>query len=248
MSVIFVDTANLEDIEAALKRGFARGITTNPGLLANEPRTGFEDHILKIVALLNRYDSDIPLSVEVFSRDKDEIVSQALHFREVFDYNNLAIKVQIGWDELEAIYYLSRRGIKINCTACMSVPQAMLAAAAGARYVSLFWGRIRDGGTPSKEKIQLEYDHAVRESLLDSSDFDPAQVVSSARLLLDASYPDSEIIVGSMRTVLDIRDAAKAGAHIVTVPPKFFPGMVGHFKTHEVVNEFFDRFDAWVNG
>jgi transaldolase len=244
---IFVDTANLDEIEEALKRGFACGITTNPGLLAKEPRSGFEVHIFNIVDFLKRYGLHIPLSVEVFSRDTDEIIRQARRFKHGFGYDNIVVKIQIGWNELEAISILSKDGVDVNCTACMSVTQAVMAAAAGARYVSLFWGRIRDGGTPS-EKLQPEYDRAMQGKLLDSSDFDPAQVVSSTRGLLDASYPDSEIIVGSIRTVLDIRDAANAGAHIVTIPPKFFPGMVNHFKTDEVVEEFLDKFRGWIGG
>ena len=244
---IFVDSANLVEIEEALKRGFVSGITTNPSILAKEPKSGFEEHILKIVALLKKYGLDIPLSVEVFSKKKEEIIEQALRFREVFRYDNIAVKIQIGWDELEAIRFLKEKGVDVNCTACMDVMQAAMAAAAGARYVSLFWGRIRDGGKSTNSEYDLLRAEAVRNGLLDDSDFDPARVVGLTRNILDRSYPGVEIIVGSIRSVVDVRDAAAAGAHIVTVPPKFFPGMVSHFKTDEVIAQFLRDFEAWLS-
>lgn len=126
---IFADTANLEEIREVLRRGFVRGITTNPSLLAKEPKSGFMDHIRKIVELIREYNQEgISLSVEVFSRDPKKIVEQALEFVSI-GYSELAVKVQVGWDELEAIRDLKREGVKVNCTACMSVSQAVMAAA-----------------------------------------------------------------------------------------------------------------------
>ncbi len=245
---IFVDTANLQDIEEALKRGFIRGITTNPSLLSKEPKTEFKAHIGRIIELIRRHKVSLMgkphLSVEVFSRNPDEILRQAMDFRETFQYDALSVKVQIGWDELEVIRQLNERGFSVNCTCCMSVNQAMLAAAAGARYVSLFWGRIRDG---ANDKSINDRAKAIENGVLDESDFDPAQVVSRTRKLLHVSYPRVEIIAGSIRTATDIRDAALAGAHIVTVPPKFFPQMVSHFKTDEVVNQFLTDFERWLS-
>src|SRR3990167_1036867 len=98
---IFIDSANLAEIEEGLKRGFASGITTNPSLLAKEPKGSFEGHIGKIIDLIKKYQPGIHLSVEVFSRDKDEILKQAKSFMDKFGYPQLSIKVQIGWDELE---------------------------------------------------------------------------------------------------------------------------------------------------
>lgn len=242
---IFIDSANLTDIEEGLKRGFAHGITTNPSLLSKEPKSSFELHIGKIIDLINRYQPGIHLSVEVFSRDPSEILRQAERFMELFQYPPLSIKVHIGWEELGVIRMLASRGFSVNCTACMSVTQAILAARAGARYVSLFWGRIRDAG------LDLEME-AVRRDLidrkvLDERDFDPAAVVRSVRELLDRDRIESEIIVGSIRSVLDVKNAALSGAHIVTIPPKFFPGMVRHFKTDQVVNTFLTDFAAWLS-
>ena len=143
---IFIDSANLQDIEDTLQRGFVRGVTTNPSLLSKEPKVEFEEHIGKIVGLLNKYQPGVSLSVEVFSTDPKDILSQARHFAKIFRYPALAIKVQAGWEELAIVRALSSEGIQVNCTCNMSIPQAVMAAAAGARYVSLFWGRIRDGG------------------------------------------------------------------------------------------------------
>ncbi|HKN47414.1 MAG TPA: transaldolase family protein, partial [Candidatus Polarisedimenticolia bacterium] len=144
---IFVDSANLGEIEEALQRGFPAGITTNPSILSKEEKGDFREHIKKIIGLIEKYGYDIPLSVEVFSTKPEEMVAQAEDFVRHFGaYRNLNVKVPIGWDELAVIRELRRRGVKVNCTCCMSYNQAIMAARAGANYVSLFYGRIRDIG------------------------------------------------------------------------------------------------------
>lgn len=241
---IFIDTANLEDIEEALKRGFIRGITTNPSILSKEPKAKFEEHVGKIVELIKKYQPGISLSVEVFSRDPKEIFLQAKNFIKAFQYKELAIKVQIGWGELEVIRALAQEGIAVNCTCCMTINQAVMAAAAGARYVSLFWGRIRDGGEkPEHLGTRLKL---LEEKSLEDKDFDPAYAVSETRKIFDQDYPGVEIIAGSMRGAADVKNAGLAGAHIVTVPPKLFPQMVNHFKTDEVVRQFLADFEKWL--
>lgn len=242
---IFIDSANLNDIEEALKRGFAEGITTNPSLLAKEPKSSFEAHIGKIVELIKKHQPGIHLSVEVFSRDQKIILEQAQKFMKQFAYPQMSIKVQVGWDELETIKKLSAAGISVNCTACMNVTQAVMAARAGAKYVSLFWGRIRDGGTDAN--MSNERDAAFARKSLDKSDFDPFKVVQATRQIFDQDKIPSEIIAGSMRSAVDVRDARLAGAHIVTVPPKFFPDMISHFKTDQVVNQFLTDFEKWMS-
>ncbi len=242
---LFIDSANLQEIEEALKGGFVRGVTTNPSLLSKEPKAKFEEHIGKILDLINKHQPGISLSVEVFSTDPKEILSQAKGFVKTFGYDNLAIKVQIGLQELAIIRELKAEGIQVNCTCCMTVAQAVMAAAAGSRYVSLFWGRIRDGGTkhPEQKKAYIE------EGRVEEADFDPAHTVAESRTLLDMSYGEDnvEIIAGSMRTVADIVNAGRAGAHIVTVPPKFFLPMTQHYKTDEVVGQFLKDFAGWLN-
>lgn len=242
---LFIDTANLKDIEEALKRGFVRGITTNPSLLAKEPKTEFEKHIGKIVELIKKYQPEAHLSVEVFSQNVGEILKQAKNFVKIFDCQ-LSVKIHNGWNELEVVHLLSKEGISVNCTCNMGTAQAIMAAAAGARYVSLFWGRIKDGGIKQDnfnkgKKGQMIYDGTIL-----NEDFNPANVVRKTRAIFNQSYPDSQIIVGSIRKGTDIMEAGLAGAHIVTVPPKFFPGMINHFKTDEVVSQFLKDFENWL--
>jgi transaldolase len=222
---LFVDTANLEELEQCLRRGFPSGVTTNPSILSKEQRRDFREHINDMIALLTKYRCDIPLSVEVFTADPAEMLSQAEAFCSHFGhYPNLNIKVPIGWDELAVIAELRRRGIRVNCTCCMSYNQAIMAARAGANYVSLFWGRIRDIG------------------------YDAGSVVRQVHQTLRESNSDSEIIVGSIRHIADINEAMQAGADILTVPPKFFPQMCGHPKTDEAVQQFVTEFQKWQGG
>ena len=101
---LFVDTANLEELEQCLQRGFPSGVTTNPSILSKEQRRDFREHINDMIALLRGYNYDIPLSVEVFTADPAEMLVQAEEFCAHFGhYPNLNIKVPIGWDELTVI-------------------------------------------------------------------------------------------------------------------------------------------------
>jgi transaldolase len=220
---LFVDSANLHDIEEALKRGFPRGVTTNPSILSKEERRDFGSHIRDIIALLRRYDGSLPLSVELFTTDPSAMITQAGQFLSEFgDYENLYIKVPIGWHELQVIHEIRRLGGRVNCTCCMSFNQAVMAASAGANYVSLFWGRIRDTG------------------------YDAASVVRQVRETFTRSGCSTEIIVGSIRQMVDVNEAIQAGADIVTVPPKFFPDLCSHPKTTEAVEQFIRDFREWT--
>jgi transaldolase len=219
----FVDTANLEELEQCLRRGFPSGVTTNPSILSKEKRCDFRAHINEMIRLIQRHGYDLPLSVEVFSADPEEMIAQAEDFLSHFGhYPNLYIKVPVGWEELRVIHELRRRGIKVNCTCCMSFNQAIMAAQAGANYVSLFWGRIRDIG------------------------YDAGSVVREVRQTFREWQAPTEIIVGSIRHIADINEAIKAGADIITVPPKFFPLMCGHPKTDEAVQQFVTDFRNWL--
>ncbi|HWO04401.1 MAG TPA: transaldolase family protein [Methylomirabilota bacterium] len=220
---IFVDSANLLEIEEALERGFPSGITTNPSILAKEEKADFREHINKIIELVQRYGYDIPLSVEVFSTRPEEMITQAEDFvRHFGHYPKLNVKIPVGWDELAVIRELRLRGIPVNCTCCMSYGQATMAAAAGANFVSLFYGRIRDIG------------------------YDAAAVVRDVRATFRERAVPCEIIVGSIRHIADISEAFRSGADIVTVPPKFFRAMVTHPKTDEAVKQFVTDFQKWM--
>jgi transaldolase len=220
---IFVDSANLVEIEEALQRGFPAGITTNPSILSREEKCDFREHVNRIIQLVEKHGYDIPLSVEVFSTRPEEMIAQAEEFVRYFGhYGSLNVKIPIGWDELGVIRELRRRQIKVNCTCCMSYNQAVMAAQAGANFVSLFFGRIKDMG------------------------YDAAAVVRSVRQTFREWGCPSQIIVGSIRHIQDVNEAMQAGADIVTVPPKFFRPLVAHPKTDEAVNQFVTDFRKWL--
>jgi len=220
---IFVDSANLEEIEEAFKRGFASGVTTNPSILSREKKCDFKEHIRKIIDIIRKYGPDRPLSVEVFTLDPKQMVVQAEDFVKQFsDYKELYIKVPIGWDELWVIHQLRQKEIKINCTCCMSFNQAVMAALADSNFVSLFAGRIRDGG------------------------YDAFQIIKQTKDAFREGGMRSEIIVGSIRHIMDVNQAFQAGADIVTVPPKFFRPLVKNLKTDEVVKQFVTDFANWL--
>ncbi len=218
---LFVDTANLDELEQTLRRGFPSGVTTNPSILSRE-RGDFHAHVNQMITLLREFDCDIPLSVEVQSTDPEEMVQQAEEFIEHFGhYTNLNIKVPVGWDELAVVRELRRRRIRVNCTCCMSYNQAIMAAQAGANFVSVFWGRIRDIG------------------------YDAGLIVRQIHETFRRWDSPTEIIVGSIRHIADVNEALQAGADIVTIPPKFFPLMCSHPKTDEAVNQFMKDVRQW---
>jgi len=221
---IFIDSANLRDIEDGLKRGFPSGITTNPSILSKEERREFKDHIRDIIDLLRRYDAILPLSVELFTNEPSAMIEQAKQFLADFgDYENLYIKVPIGWDELAVINAIRRSGGRVNCTCCMSYNQAIMAARAGANFVSIFWGRIRDTG------------------------YDAGSVVRQVHSTFREWNCSTEIVVGSIRHMVDVNEAIQAGADIVTVPPQFLPKMCAHPKTDEAVQQFIRDFSDWTS-
>jgi len=157
-----------------------------------------------------------PLSVEVTSNDPEVMIEQARTFATWA--RNIVVKIPIvnehGESCLGVMHRLSQEGIGVNATAILSFNQAMLAAKAGATYVSIFAGRVADEGN------------------------DPAVTIGNVRRWLDDWELSSRIIVGSIRTVMDIQTAALAGAHIITVPPQFLPKMVDHRYTRETVRQF----------
>jgi transaldolase len=219
---LFVDSANLRDIDAALKRGIASGVTTNPSILSHEEPRDFTRHIRDVIELLRSYGGPIPLSVELNTSEPTQMARQARLFLDQFgDYDELYIKVPIGWDELQVMHEIRLAGGRVNCTCCMSYNQALLAANAGAHFISLFWGRIRDIG------------------------YDAASVVRSVRQTFKERDCKSRIIVGSIRQMIDVNEAVQAGADIVTVPPKLLPLLCQHPKTDEAVKQFLRDFGSW---
>jgi transaldolase len=219
---IFLDSANLNELEIGLKRGIFRGITTNPSIISKEPKSDFIKHIQKMANLCKTYRQILPLSVEIFTPNPSEMYAQAMDLLQGLDYKNINIKIPIGWGELEVIHQLSQQGIPVNCTCLFNEAQCMLAANAGAKYVSIFMGRLKDIGA------------------------DPIPIIENVRAMLDQSHSEAEIIVGSIRHPRDISDAQNAGAHIVTASLKFFETMSGHPQTTKSVQGFLEDFKQWM--
>jgi transaldolase len=220
---LFLDSANLQDIEQGLARGHLSGITTNPSLLAKEPKSNFHGHIKKIVELIEADGRELPLSVEVFAVKPDEMIAQAEEILEKIPYPELNIKVPIGWDELKVIYALAKRDIKVNCTCIFTEEQCVLAANAGASYVSIFHCRLKDMGG------------------------DPVKVIEGTRRIFDDAGHPAEIIVGSIRMQSDILEAHLAGGHIVTVGAKVMEQMSSHPGTDKSVQGFLKDFQGWIS-
>ena len=244
---LFIDSANLANIETALSEGFIEGVTTTPSLLAKEPKATYLDHMRHIVSLIRASGRLVHLSMEVIAKEPADMVSQAELFKHELGYENLAIRVPISQhcrSFTSVIRQLTSRGIEVNCTACITPLQALAAAAAGARYVTLFYNRIRDGALDNHHK---EHGALLAAKLAEDADFDPAHVVAEASRLLQMSYPKAEIIASSIRSVLDIKKAGLAGAHIVTLPPRLFIPLLSHYKTDEAVDSYLADISRWLN-
>jgi transaldolase len=209
---IFADTADLTEIRTWLDFGIIDGVTTNPSILLASGVYDLRMGAVEIAKLLR----DKPLSVEVVTDDLDEMYAQAVEMATWAQ--NIVIKIPIittqGEPCLGVIAKLIQAGVKVNATACMSFNQAMLAAKAGATYVSLFAGRISDEGA------------------------DSSQVVHNTSTWLKAWAMASKIIVGSIRETINVQDAALAGADVVTVPPKFLRQMIDHKYSRFTVGQF----------
>lgn len=220
---LFLDSANLQDVENGLARGHLSGVTTNPSLLSKEPKSNFYGHIKKIVHLLEAEGRNLPLSVEVFATKPDEMIAQAKEIMQQIPYAGLNIKVPIGWDELKVIHALARSGIRVNCTCIFTEEQCVLAANSGASYVSIFHCRLKDLGG------------------------DPVRVISNTRRIFDQAGHKAEIIVGSIRLQTDVLEAHLAGGHIVTAGAKIIEQMAGHPGTDKSVQGFLKDFQGWMS-
>lgn len=209
---IFLDSANYEEIEHWLRQGVIDGVTTNPSIMFKDGVYDIEEGARRLCALLE----ERPLSVEVTTNDHAEMLNQARTFAHWAP--NIVVKIPVvnehGESCLGVVHALSSEGIRVNTTAILSFNQAILATKAGAKYVSIFAGRIADEGN------------------------DPTAVIRNVRHWLDEWGYDAKIIVGSIRTAMDVQTAALAGAHIVTIPPQFLSKMVDHKYTRDTVRQF----------
>ena len=209
---IFIDSASISEIEKWLKMGIVDGVTTNPSIMLKDGVYNIKAGAKDIAALVNPRS----VSVEVTTNDLDEMVKQAREFASWA--NNIVVKIpQITQDGVPCygvINQLENEGIKVNATVAMSLGQVILAAKAGATYISIFAGRVGDEGG------------------------DVSQVIRNSVDWLERWKYKNKIIIGSIRSVADILQAAVAGAHIITIPPQFLTRMADHKYTRATVEQF----------
>ncbi len=202
----FIDTANVDEIKKALALGMVDGVTTNPSLIAKESRT-FPEILKEICALVTG-----PVSAEVISLDAAGMVAEARELVKLAD--NIVIKIPMTEEGLKAVKQLSGEGIKTNVTLIFSATQALLAAKAGAAFVSPFVGRLDDIATNGMDLI--------------------ADIMTIFR-----NYGlKSEVIVASVRSPMHVVDAARIGADIATIPYKVIAQLAKHPLTDIGMQQF----------
>jgi len=211
---IFIDSANPKEIEKWVRYGIADGVTTNPTIMLKDGITDMKKGAKEIAALLDGK----PVSVEVITDNPEEMLSQAREFSSWA--KNIVIKIpiinQYGEPCLEVINTLENEGIRVNATGGLSFGQMALSTKAGATYSSIFAGRVADEGS------------------------DPWELVAMSVEWLESWGYRTKIIVGSIRNVIDIQNAAIAGAHIITIPPQFLTKWVDHKYSRETIKQFMD--------
>lgn len=209
---LFIDTANLDEIKEINEWGVICGVTTNPSLIAKEGRI-FEEVVKEIAEIVNG-----PISAEVISLEKDGMLEEARKLAKI--HPNIIIKLPMTKEGLKATKVLTGEYIKTNVTLIFSANQALLAARAGASYVSPFVGRLDDIGNDGKNLVQ-----------------DIVDIFSIHEI-------DTEIIAASIRHPIHVLDAARAGADISTIPFKVFQQMLGHPLTDSGIEGFLND---WKN-
>jgi len=203
---LFIDTANVDDIREANELGVICGVTTNPSLIAKEGRV-FEEVVKEITEIV-----DGPISAEVISLEADKMVAEALPLAKI--HKNIVIKLPMCAEGLKACKKLTEMGIKTNVTLIFSAAQALLAANAGATYVSPFLGRLDDIGMEGMNLI---------EEIVD---------------MFAAGGYDTEIIAASIRNPIHVTAAARMGCDIATVPMNVIKQMMKHPLTDNGIERF----------
>ncbi|ANF96434.1 fructose-6-phosphate aldolase [Paenibacillus bovis] len=202
----FLDTGNIEEIKRIARLGIVDGVTTNPSLIAKEGRV-FKDVIDEICAII-----DGPVSAEVVSLDAEGMLKEA---HEIAKWApNIVIKLPMTEEGLYACNQLSKEGIKTNVTLIFTPAQGLMAAKAGATFISPFVGRLDDIG------------------------IDGMQLIRDLRQILDTYGLESEIIAASIRNLEHVREAALAGAHISTIPGTLVPTLWKHPLTDSGIERF----------
>jgi len=196
----FIDTANLNDIKEANELGVLDGVTTNPSLMAKEGITGHDNILKHYVDICNIVEGDV--SAEVISTDFEGMVREGEALAEL--HPNIVVKVPMTKDGVKALRYFSQKDIRTNCTLVFSAGQALLAAKAGATYVSPFVGRLDDIST------------------------DGMELIAQIRTIYD-NYPyDTEILAASVRHPMHIIQCAEIGAAVMTGPLSSIMALLNH--------------------
>lgn len=195
----FIDTANIDEIRTASTWGIIDGVTTNPSLIAREGRN-LGETIREITTLI-----DGPISAEVQEAPAEAMVKEAFSFAQI--HPNIIIKVPMTFEGIKATKTLSAHGIKTNVTLVFSVPQALMAAKAGATYVSPFMGRIDD---------------------FTASERAGSDLVEDIRIAFDNYGIETKIIAASIRHTQHVTQAALAGADVATIPFRVLLDMIEH--------------------
>jgi len=204
---LFLDTANIDEIREAMRMGVLSGVTTNPTLMAKEKGVSYRERVVEICETVHG-----PVSAECVSRELEPLLKEA---REVATWHpNVVVKIPIDETGLEATSILSREGININMTLIFSANQALLAATAGATYVSPFVGRIDDAGQ------------------------DGMEVVREAVEIFDRYHLPAQVLAASLRHPRHVVGAAQAGAPIATIPYAVLKAMVKHPLTDAGIERF----------
>ncbi len=202
----FIDSANVQAIREAHERGMCDGVTTNPTLVAKEGRD-FKQIVQEIASFVEG-----PISLEVLSEDAEGMIKEARHLNSWI--KNAAIKIPMTWEGLKAVRVLAKEGIRTNVTLCFSANQALLAAKAGATFVSPFVGRLDDVGETGMQLIG-----------------DILQIYRNYDF-------ETEVIVASIRHPIHVYEAAMIGAHIATIPPDVFSKLINHPLTDVGIERF----------
>lgn len=209
---IFIDTANVEEIRMASKLGVLSGVTTNPSLIAKEGRD-INEVIEEVCSIV-----DGPISAEVMSLNGDEMVKEARELSKI--HKNIVIKIPMCEEGLKAVATLSKEEIKTNVTLIFSPLQALLAARAGASFVSPFLGRLDDIGNPGIEVIEQISDMFTIHGI------------------------ETEIIAASVRNPMHVLDAAMAGSDIATIPYNVIVNMRRHPLTDAGIEKFIKDYES----
>ncbi|MEO9892939.1 fructose-6-phosphate aldolase [Aurantibacter sp.] len=206
----FIDTANLDQIREAQELGVLDGVTTNPSLMAKEGITGKNNILKHYVDICNIVEGDV--SAEVISTEFNEMVKEGEALAELHD--QIVVKIPMIKDGVKALKYFSDKGISTNCTLVFSPGQALLAAKAGATYVSPFIGRLDDIST------------------------DGLNLIAEIRHIYDNYGFDTQILAASVRHTMHVIDCAKLGADVMTGPLSSIEGLLRHPLTDSGLAKF----------